>query len=107
MVATRFRQTIKLQSPPTDVDARGQISGSWTDEATRRAEVKQRSGRDREAANQLYHSANWKVVLWYDPDLSVTTDWRLTWGSKTLEIGNVLNVDEKGRIWELLCSEVD
>lgn len=106
MVRSRFRQTITLQSPPSGVDARGQLSGSWTTQATKRAEVKQLTGRDLQSAGQLYQGAQYRVSYWYDSAVDVTTKWRVGWGSKTLEIGNVLNVDEQNRITELLCSEV-
>ena len=106
MVVSRMRQTIILQSPPTLVDSYGQLDGSWTNQATRRAEVKQLSGRELTAANQLYNGAQYIVTLWYEDDLSISTDWRISWGSRTLEIGNIHNVDQQNRTWQLLCSEV-
>ena len=106
-MVSRFRQSIVFQSPPTATTGRGQASGSWTDEATRRAEVKQLSGRELERAGQLYSSATWVVRLWYDRGLSLSDDWRINWGTKTLQIGNVKNIDEQNKYWELLCSEVN
>lgn len=104
MVA-KFRQSVTFQSPPSAVDSRGQSSGDWTNEATRRAEVKRLTGRDRETAGQLYEQSTWKVTIWYE-STSFANDWRISWGSRTLEIGNINNVDEQNRTLEFLCSEV-
>lgn len=101
-----FHQQVVFKSPSASRDGRGQETGAETTVATRRAKVKQMSGRELESANKLYPSATWKVVVRYEPTLMSSETWNITYGSRVLEIGNVDNVNERNRIIEFLCSEV-
>ena len=107
MVVNRLRQKLTFQSPPTAVDSYGQISGSWSTESVRRAEVKRLTGRELISGQQLYEAATWKVTIWYESGINYSTDWRISWGDRTLHIGSIDNVDEQNRTLEFLCSEVN
>jgi|DEB0MinimDraft_10_1074344.scaffolds.fasta_scaffold291583_2 SPP1 family predicted phage head-tail adaptor len=101
-----FHQQVTFKSPSSSVDAYGQETGAETTVAVRRATVRQMSGRELAAASQLYPSANWKVICRYDTALLGSETWNITYGSRVLEIGNINNVDERNRLLEFLCSEV-
>tara|TARA_R100001594_G_C3984570_1_gene250915 strand:- start:50 stop:373 length:324 start_codon:yes stop_codon:yes gene_type:complete len=106
MVARNLRQKIVIQSPNSSVDARGQITGSWTDVATRFAQVKKMSGREATASNQLFEKATWKIRIRWERDLTITTDYRIKFGNIYLAIGSITNVKERNLEYEILCSEV-
>jgi len=98
------RITIKVRS--TSEDSWGQETGSATDLVTKWAEVKQLSGSSLEAARQLYPSVQYEVTTRYDDSLSLSEENWISWGSKTLDIGSVENVNQANRWWVMLCSEV-
>lgn len=101
-----FHQQVVFKSPSNSVDSFGQETGAETTVATRRATVKKMSGRELELANQLYAEASWKVTCRYDPSLLNSEKWNITYESRVLEIGSVINVNERNRVLEFLCSEV-
>ena len=94
MVANALKQQIVLKSPPTSVDARGQITGAYTAVKTVRASVQQLSATEQSVAESLAASARWKVVIRYDSSLSLAETWRITWGSLDLEIGSIHNQNQ-------------
>lgn len=106
MVANNYKETITIKSPPTAVDSWGARSGSYTTVATKRAQVKQLSATTFEAANQLYSSAQWMVETRYDSSITVKENYQIIWGSITLEIGSIENLNESNRVWRFTCSEV-
>lgn len=106
MVANNLKQKVIFKSPSSSVDSYGQETGAETTVATRRAEVRQMSGRELAAASQLYASASWKVVCRYESALMDSVTWTITYGSKVFEIGNVNNVNQQNRTIEFICSEV-
>lgn len=106
MVARNLSQKITIQSPSSTVDDRGQISGTWSDVATRYAQIRKMSGREATASNQLYAAATWKVRIRWERDLVLSTDYRIKYGDKFLLIGSINNVKERNQEYEMLCSEV-
>jgi SPP1 family predicted phage head-tail adaptor len=105
-MARNLRHKIIIQSPSSSVDSRGQISGTWSDSATRFAQVRKMSGTEATASHQLYASATWKIVIRWESDLVISTDYRIKYGSLVLMIGSISNVKERNREYEILCSEV-
>ena len=101
-----FHQQVVFKSPSSLRDSRGQETGAEATVATRRATVRKMSGRELVAANQLYPTAQWKVVCRYDTALLNSETWTITYGSRVLEIGDVTNVNERNRLLEFICSEV-
>lgn len=79
MTASRLNDKVTFKSPPTQKDARGQVTGSYTSEKTVRADVEQLSGRELEIANKLVSNAKYKVTTRYMPSLAVKETWRITW----------------------------
>lgn len=106
MVAKNLRQKITIQKNAETVDARGQISGEWSDVATRYAHLIKMSGREATASNQLYAQATWRVRLRWERDLTISENYRIKYGDIYLLIGSVTNVKERNQEYQLLCSEV-
>ena len=106
MVANNLKQKVVFKSPSSSVDSYGQETGAETTVATRRAEVRQMSGRELAAASQLYSDASWKVTCRYESSLMDSLTWTITFGSKVFEIGSTNNVNQQNRTIEFLCSEV-
>jgi len=101
-----FHQQIVFKSPSISVDSYGQRTGDSVTVSTKRANVRQLSGRELTAAAQVYAEASWKILIRYDEDVLHGHKWTVAYKSKVLEIGSIRNVDERNRVIELLCSEV-
>lgn len=101
-----FHQQVTFKSPSISVDSYGQRTGDSVTVSTKRATVRQLSGSERIAAAQVYALATWKVIIRYDSDILDGNNWTISYGSRVLEIGSIINVDERNRLLELLCSEV-
>ena len=99
----RHRTNITARSSTTG--ARGQRTGTDTVKVySWPCSIETLSGREGELARQVFPSATLKVVGRY-PGLTVTTEHFLKFGTRTLEIGHVNNVDQLNDQIELLCGE--
>lgn len=64
------------------------------------------SGRQLIAAQQLVTTVTHRVTTRYNPSLALHPRLRIKIGPRVLLISHVLNVDERSREWEMLCTEV-
>lgn len=102
--AGQLRHLVTIQTPPTSAGTRGQSSGSWsTVEANVPAKIENLTGREAERARQIAPTATHQVTLRYRS--GVTTQQRLLFGSRELNIEHVNNLDERNRVLVLLCKE--
>lgn len=100
----------KIESASTEYDDYGQLSSSSTALSTGtnfRAYIEQLSGREAEVARQVYPSASHRVTVDYNSTLDSTGGPRrvVVFGSRTLNIGAVLNPDLENVQLQLLCGE--
>ena len=101
-----FRQLVALQSPAGSRDAVGERSTTWTSVATVWAEVSPLSVRDLIAAGQTQSEVTHRVKVRYSAEVSaIDASWRVLYGSRVFVIAGVRNLDETGRVLELVCSE--
>jgi SPP1 family predicted phage head-tail adaptor len=103
---SKLRQKVVLKSGPSSYTGRGQETGADTTIATRRASVRLLTGNDLIVAQQLHPTVRYEVLLRYESDLAFNERDHLIFGSETLEIGVIENVDQRNRIFRLLCSAV-
>lgn len=105
--AGRLRKRIVIEQitgeEPNDL---GQPVPVWGTLATRWASVDPvaTSGREYLQAAALQSDVTHRVELRYLA--AVTPKCRITWGSRTLEIMSVADVEERGRMTVLMCREV-
>lgn len=103
MRAGRLRRRIQLQSATETRDAHGQPVKTWSTQATVWASVEPAHGREYIQARQVAQENLWRVMIRYRSD--VTSDWRIVYGAKTLEIESVINPDEDDRLLQIYCKE--
>lgn len=99
----RHRVDIKL--PSTTQGTRGQRTGDSTTKAERvQCSIQTLAGRELEIARQVVSNATLEVRMRW-PGFDVTTKHFLQFGTRTLNIGHVNNVDQLNHELILTCGE--
>lgn len=103
MRAGRLRHRVAIQSS-VETNDHGSVTQAWTTQATRWADIRPASGREREVANQQNQETT-HIVEMRTPGIAVTSKMRLVYDSRTFEIESVRNPDELGERLLLDCVE--
>lgn len=104
MSAGKLRHRVTIQQLVKADDGYGGIVETWQDVATVWATVEPLRGSERYRAQQVQSELTHKVTMRYRP--GVKPQMRLLYGDRVLEIEAVIDVEERHRWLELLCSEV-
>lgn len=107
MRAGKLRHRLTLQSPTGAVDATfGGQTHAYTDTATVWGSVEPAvlMGREQFAAAQLQAELTHRITIRYRA--GVTPKMRVSWDSRTFDIEQVVNVEERDRELHLLCREM-
>lgn len=102
-----MRHQVTITRPPTELDDRGQTTGDPTTViANWPCEIKQLSGLELIRAKKLFAEATYEVRGYGDPGTPILPTDYVAFGSRTLHIGQVLDLsDETGIEIALLCKE--
>lgn len=93
-----------IEANTTATGSRGQQSASWSAKHSAvPMKIKSLTGREAEIARQLVATATNEIVIRHKE--SITTEDRITWGSRTFNIGFVDRVDNRGLWLRLICTE--
>ena len=104
MNAGKLRHRVTIQKLEEVDDGYGGIEEKWQDMITVWAVVEPLRGNERYTAQQVQAELTHKVTIRYKP--GIKPDMRLKYGDRILEIEAVIDVEERHRWLELLCSEV-
>lgn len=106
MRAGRLKHLVTLQSPTGSQDAVGQRTTTWIDEAQVYADIIPLKADTRIAAAQGRMSTTHRVRLRHSPiSARIDGSWRIYYDDRIFTIDSVINVDERDREFELLCTE--
>jgi SPP1 family predicted phage head-tail adaptor len=99
----QLRHRVKLQSKTSTQNSDGSLNYTWTTYATVWAQVTPMSGKESKLSDvQIEAFTTHKVTIRYNS--AVTPDDKLVFGTRTLNIASVLNVDEE-KVWQVLSCE--
>jgi len=103
--AMRYRVTILR--PIEAKNSVGEVTHSWATLSDQWAAIEQISGREIIANSREEFSLTHRVVIrgTRDGAVDVLPQFKLAWGTRTLEISSVISID-RGRWTELLCAEI-
>ncbi len=102
--AGKLRHRVIIQEKGTTKGTRGQRTDSWTPVGDPIwSEVVTLSGSEREQARQIYASATDTVRIRYRSD--ITTENRIKFGTRILNIGRLDNIDQRNIEIVLFCGE--
>lgn len=105
MRAGELRHRVEIQHPVAGApNAYGEAAIAWTKLRTAWAAVEPLSGRELVEAQAVSARASARVRMRYHGD--ITTDMRVLWRDRTLNIEAVLDVDGRARETHLITSEV-
>ncbi len=103
MRAGTLRHRIAIEQVTVSKDARGQKVETWTVIARPLANVSQTAGREAVQAAQVNAEATWAVTMRFVP--GITTEHRIRFGDRVLEILSVINVGHRDRELEIAAKE--
>ena len=104
MIAGQLRHRVTVQSVGSTVDDYGDLSNSWSTDASVWASIEPASGSEQDIAGELSGVVTHKIKIRYRS--GVTSNSRLVFDSRTFEIESVRNWQERNVYLELLCKEV-
>lgn len=97
-----LRERVKIQSLTRTEDAYREAAESWTDVATVRAHVRERSAAEIVRGEKLMDETRYTVTIRYRAGL--TTRHRLVFNSLNLKIHSILDIGVRNRRLDLVCS---
>ncbi len=105
MEGGKLRHAVDLKRPSDDRGVGGKRTGdSFATIARVRASINPVAGGEAEAHDRQEASVTHEVRIRHYAGLGAT--WRLGFGTRTLEVVRVLNVDERSREMVLACREI-
>lgn len=103
MMAGRLRHVVTIQEPYDGFNEYREPVRLWHDVATVRAAVEPLTGRAFFAAAQVQSDLSTRIRMRYHPE--VTQKSRIKYGERYFDVRTVINIDERNRELELLCTE--
>ena len=104
MNAGQLRHRVTIQQLTRVEDEGGGYAEVWTEVATVWAAIKPLRGNERYEAQQIQSTLTHKVIMRYRA--GIKPQMRILYGNRVFEIEAVIDVDERHKWLELLCSEV-
>ncbi|MAU62277.1 MAG: head-tail adaptor protein [Parvibaculum sp.] len=96
-----MRERVTLQSPQRTPDGAGGANITWTSGATVWAKVEERRGQERLAGGRLAAHAALTLTIRYRS--GITTEMRVLWKERVLNITSLRDPDGRKRFLELTC----
>lgn len=93
-----------LQAETQTQGATGEVTSTYATDTTVWGSLEPLSGRELEQARQISEEVTYKSVIRYYS--SLTTEYRISHDSRTFEIVNIRNFEERDIFQELLLKEV-
>ena len=103
MRAGKLRHRVQVQSDTVTIDAAGGHSHAFSTVATRWASIEPQGGREFIEAGRVDADVTHIVKMRHYSGL--TPQHRLMYGSRVLNIANVVNMDERNRETVVMCRE--
>jgi SPP1 family predicted phage head-tail adaptor len=101
----KLRHRVEIQEFTTVIDDDGYPTENWGTIATVWASVEPVSGKEYWAAAAVQAETTVKVTMRYRD--GITTAHRLRFGGRVYDIKAVINVEERNRVLELMCTAKD
>lgn len=103
--AGQLRHRVTIQTPAVTTDPYGQSQPTWENLGTYYASVKPLSGREKQIASAIRDDISHLVTMRYQPSQTFYPIHRILYGTRTFNIGAVINVDEKNHTLLIYCTE--
>jgi SPP1 family predicted phage head-tail adaptor len=102
MRSARMRHRLTLQYPVITRSATGDTITTWTSDSAVWGAIEPLSGKEYLAASQIQSEISVRIVIRYHANIGPT--WRVINDNKVYSILAPLNLDERNRTIELMCS---
>lgn len=105
MRAGRLRHRVTVQSETQATDGAGGYGLSWTNVGEVWAAVEPMSARERTEAGQLEDATTHRIMIRYRSDVVPTGKHRVLFGTRTFNVREIINQDERKEHLVLMCDE--
>lgn len=105
MRAGQLRKRVQWQQRTVTTDSYGQAQETWSTVASCWASFKPGKGNEQEVAKEQRSYSPFEIRVRWPGGISFSTDDRILYGSRTFNIQNINNVDERNR--ELVVAAVE
>lgn len=100
----KLRHIVYLQSPTNTQNSYGEQTQTWATYSTVWASIEPLEGRELLHAQQISEEINSLVKIRYNS--TVASEHRALFGTRTLEIKDIINVQERNILQKLYCKEI-
>lgn len=100
-----IRHRLTLQTVNDTADSQGGFVKAWTDTATVWGSLEPLSGRERLQAQQVQGLVTHKVRIRYRSSVTVTASMRVKFGTRTFNIREIRNAEERNVYLDLMVEE--
>lgn len=100
----KLRHRLILQSETQAQGSTGEVTSTYLTDTTVWGSLKQMSGKELEASRQISEEATYKAIIRYYS--SLTTEYRISFDSRTFEIVSIEDWEERNIYQVLLLKEV-
>jgi len=104
MQAGKLRHKVTLKTGGESQDEYGEVTYTWSTQATLWASIEPLRGRELLHAQEVNAELSHRVRCRYNSNVDVAD--RIAFGTRTLEIVSVINPRERGAELELFCKEI-
>ena len=98
-----MRERVTLQTRTPTIGAIGNATFTWADVATMWAQVRPVSARERFVAERLAAEGIYEIVIRWRTGIDPSV--RFTWRTRTLNVKQILNTDERRRFLTILAMD--
>ena len=106
--AEQLRHKITIQRPDAAADSYGQTGEAWIDTVTGiRAFIDPTGGSEFYAAQKVHSEATANIWFRHSSAPDARPSMRVIFGTRTFNVLNVMNIQERNRWIRLICKEVD
>lgn len=95
-----------FQSPTRTANSLGEIIITWSSRGKRWGALRSGPGRDRQNADQISTEVTHNIIIRKDTELPVKADWRAVSNSRTFDIRDVIDIDDRSQFWSIEAVEV-
>ena len=99
-----LREPVTLQSASSSQNGKGEVVDSWSTLFTTRAKVEPMRGAEFARMAITQAQSDYRITI-RKRSTVVEPEFRVIWGSKTLDVQSVIEIGAERRFIELLCKE--
>jgi SPP1 family predicted phage head-tail adaptor len=100
----QFKRLVSIETPDGDIEDFVSTDATWSEIAKAWAEIIPLTGDEYIQAREINPRVSHRIRMRWNDDYD-TTRTRFVWNGRTFHTARALNLDDRNRVWEFICSE--